>query len=358
MDVVARVIAIGLAFGATVFVHEAGHFVAARLSGMAVHEFSIGIGRPLLFWFRRGETQYSFRLWPFFSYVRVAGMEPGDEHPDGFHTKSRLAQTFVLATGCVMNFLLATVIFIFMWAVLGSPVDVSNTVGRVLRGTPAEQAGLEVGDELVGIGGRVGLSHEELVKAIQASPEQPIVLEVERDGRRLSIPITPETITGWDEEAGKTVPQGRIGILFRSRIERLGVGRSIVTGFTVTSVAIYELARHIIEVLTGRGESETLVGPVGVVQMMYRHAEVDWRYFFWIFAMVTLSIGFMNLLPIPPLDGSRLVIVGLEAIRGKPFDKRKEIVVHLIGFLMLLGLLAALTYRDIVRIMGGETMLP
>jgi regulator of sigma E protease len=184
LDVVARVIAIGLAFGMTVFVHEAGHFVAARLSGMAVHEFSIGFGRPLLFWFRRGQTQYSFRLWPFFSFTRVAGMEPGDEHPDGFHSKSRLAQAFVLATGCLMNFLLAVAIFVFMGAVLGSPVEVSNTVGRVLRGTPAEQVGIAPGDELLGIGGRIELSHEELVLTIQGHPEQTLVLEIERGGER------------------------------------------------------------------------------------------------------------------------------------------------------------------------------
>jgi regulator of sigma E protease len=357
VDVVARVIAIGLAFGVTVFVHEAGHFAAARLSGMAVHEFSIGIGRPLLFWFRRGQTQYSFRLWPFFSFVRVAGMDPGDEHPNGFHTKSRLAQTFVLATGCLMNFLLAVAIFIFMGAVLGSPVDVSNTVGRVLRGTPAEQAGLASGDELVGIGGRIGLSHEELVETIQSRPEKLLVLEIERGGERLSIPITPEVVTGWDEETKKAVPQGRIGVVFRSRIERLGVGRSVVAGFTLTSLAIYELASHIFTVIR-HGKQPELVGPVGVVQMMYKEAAVDWRYFFFIFAMVTLSIGFMNLLPIPPLDGSRLVIVGLEAIRGKPFDKRKEFVVHLIGLLMLLGLLAALTYRDLARILSGQSLGP
>jgi regulator of sigma E protease len=357
LDVVARVIAIGLAFGATVFVHEAGHFVAARLSGMAVHEFSIGFGRPLLFWFTRGQTQYSFRLWPFFSFTRVAGMEPGDEHPDGFHSKSRLAQAFVLATGCLMNFLLAVAIFIFMGAVLGSPVDPSNTVGRVLRGTPAEQAGIAPGDELLGIGGRIELSHEELVRTIQARPEQMLVLEIERGGERLSIPITPETVTGWDEETRKTVPQGRIGVVFRSRIERMGVGRSVVAGFTLTSLAVYELASHIFRVIR-HGKEPELVGPVGVVQMMYKEAEVDWRYFFFIFAMVTLSIGFMNLLPIPPLDGSRLVIVGLEAIRRKPFDKRKEIVVHLIGFLMLLGLLAALTYSDIARIVRGQSLGP
>jgi len=357
VDIFARVIAIGLAFGLTVFVHEAGHFAAARLSGMAVHEFSIGFGRPLLFWLRRGDTQYSFRLWPFFSFVRVAGMEPGDEHPRGFHKKSRLAQTFVLVTGCMMNFLLAVAIFIFMGAVLGRPVEVTNTVGRVLRGTPAQRAGVAAGDKLIGINGRTDVSHEELVKTIQKHPEQAIVLEIEREGEHLSINITPEKVMGWTDDGERTVAQGRIGVVFRSRIERMGIGESVVGGFQLTVAAIYELAGHLFEVIW-QGKGPELVGPVGVVQIMYREAEVDWRYFFFVFAMVTVSIGFLNLLPIPPLDGSRLVIVGLEAIRRKPFDKRKEIIVHLIGFALLLGLIVVLTFKDIARILVGEGVGP
>ncbi|UCC69310.1 MAG: site-2 protease family protein [Armatimonadota bacterium] len=357
MDVFARIIAIALAFGTTVLVHEAGHFVAARLSGMAVYEFSIGFGRPLLFWFRRGETQYSFRLWPFFSFTRVAGMEPGDDHPEGFHKKSRLAQMFVLATGCVMNFLLAVAIFVFMGAVLGRPVEVSNTVDRVFRGSPAEQVGLAPGDELIGINGRTDLSHGELVKAIQQHPEQPIVLEIERAGERLSINITPEKVMGWTEDGERSVPQGRIGVGFRARMERLGIWESVVGGFKLTVAAIYELAGGIFKSIR-HGKGPELVGPVGVLQLMYKEAEVDWRYFFFIFAMVTVSIGFINLLPIPPLDGSRLVIVALEAIRRKPFDKRKEIIVHLIGFVLLLGLFVLLTFQDITRILVGGDLGP
>lgn len=357
MDVAARVIAIGLAFGMTVFVHEAGHFAAARLSGMAVHEFSIGFGRPLLLWFRRGETQYSFRLWPFFSFVRIAGMEPGDEHPRGFHKKSRLAQTFVLAMGCLMNFLLAVAIFIFMGVVLGTPVEVTNTVGRVLRGTPAQQAGIAVGDKLIGINGRTDLSQEDLVKTIQQHPEEPIVLEVEREGERLSIIVTPEKITTPSQDGEGTVVQGRIGVVFQSRIERMGMWESVVGGFRLTLAVIHELATHLFEVVRQKKGPE-LVGPVGVVQIMYREAEVDWRYFCFVFAMVTVSIGFLNLLPIPPLDGSRLVIVGVEAIRRRPFDKRKEIIVHLIGFAVLLGLIAILTFQDIARILVGKGIGP
>jgi regulator of sigma E protease len=351
VDQFARIAAIALAFGATVFVHEAGHFVAARLARMHVYEFSIGFGRPLLFWFRRGETQFSFRLWPFFSYVRVAGMEPGDDHPQGFHKRSRLAQAFVLVTGCIMNFLLAVAIFILIGSVFGQLKEVTSTVERVMERTPAAEMGIMPGDKLVGTDGERDLTLEEIVKRIRARPEEPIVLEIERDGEPMSIALTPLRVMDWGPDGERNVPVGRIGVIFEKEVERLPIGVSVVTGFRATRAMIEMLIRHLVElIVTGKGPK--LVGPVGVVSIMYEDAGVDWGSFLFTFAAVTISIGFLNLLPIPPLDGSRLVIVGLEALRRRPFDKQKETVVHLVGFALLLVLLVVLTYKDILRLVS------
>lgn len=364
MDQLGRLILIGLAFGMTVFVHEAGHFVAARLSGMAVHEFSIGFGRPLLFWFRRGETQWSFRLWPFFSFVRVAGMEPGDDHPRGFHTKSRAAQAFVLALGCIMNFLLGVGIFIFIGMVIGRPVEVTKTVERVLSATPAEQAGLMPGDRLVGVNGRRGMPLEALQEHIESHAEEPILLEVERGETHMSVVITPKTVEvpelkpadedAGEEGEGKTEliyrPIGRIGVVFQVEAERLGVWESISAGFIETYGMVHHLILYLIGAVMGKMPL-VLMGPVGVAHTLYSEVETGWLSFLATAAALTVGIGFLNLLPIPPLDGSRLVIVGIEAIRRKPFDKRKEVAVHLVGFALLIVLLVVLTYQDILRIL-------
>lgn len=355
---IGRIALIALAFGITVFAHEAGHFGAARLAGMAVHEFSIGIGRPLLFSFRRRGTQYSLRLWPFFSYVRVAGMEPGDDHPQGFHTKSRLVQAWVLVMGCLMNFLLGAVIFMIVGAMIGTVVP-NHTIEEVAPDTPAAQAGLVKGDRLIGVEGRVGMSVQEIREAIQGRPGEPMVLEVEREGRRRSIAITPKAETALDIKGIRLVEVqiGRIGILFDSRIERVGVGRSIVMGFVDT----YELIRlqiaSLVAALTRTMPLE-VVGPVGVAHAMYGQVKMGFVRFLSMCALLTIAIGFLNLMPIPPLDGSRLVIVGLEAVRRKPFDKRKEIVVHLVGFFLLLGVFVLLTYNDIARIIRGDAAIP
>jgi len=350
VDFIGRLVAIALAFGATVFVHEAGHFLAARLGGTAVREFSIGFGRPLLFWFRRGETQYSFRLWPFFSFVRIAGMEPGDDHPHGFDRKSRPAQASVLITGPAMNFLLAVAIYILMGAAIGMPVAL-NTIKQVMPDTPAAKAGLLPGDRLLGVNGRPGLSVAKIREVIQQHPEKQITLEVERHGRRRSIPVTPRTEPALDIQGLRLVkvPIGLIGVEFDTRPQRMGIAKSIVTGFALTYEMILLNISGFLAMLTRTLPAE-LMGPIGVVHTLYREAGVDWLAFLGKCATITVAIGFVNLLPIPPLDGSRLVIIALEAIRRKPFDKRKEIVVHLIGFALLLLLMVVLTYKDILRI--------
>jgi regulator of sigma E protease len=346
------ILAIAFAFGLIVFVHEAGHFIAARLSGMGVREFSIGFGRPLLFSFKRGETQYSFRLWPFFSFVRVAGMEPDDDHPQGFHKKSRLAQAFVLASGCIMNFLLAAAIYACMGALIGMPVAL-KTIKEVMPDTPAAAVGLKPGDRLLGVEDNVDLTVDEIRKAIQDHADKPLVLEIERGGVRQSIDITPAAKTALDMKGLRLteVPIGRIGIAFDSRFEHMGIGRSIFIGFAQTFDMIHFQLAVWLGVIS-RSLAPEFAGPVGVVHARYADAKAGWFQFLSTFAAIAIAIGFLNLLPIPPLDGSRLAIVALEALRGKPFDKRKEIIVHLIGFAILLTLLVVLTFKDILRIAG------
>jgi len=350
---IGRVLAIGIAFGLVVLVHEGGHFLAARLARMAVYEFSIGFGRPRLFGFSRGRTEYSFRLWPFFSYVRIAGMEPGDDHPDGFPRKSRPAQAMVLVTGCLMNFVLAVAIFVFMGRVYGLPVPV-NTVQQVLKGSPAAQVGLQPGDRIVGVEGRIGMTVAQVRKAITAHPREPLVLEIERKGSRESLRIVPRRETEYDVRGLKVmeVAVGRIGVVFAYTRRPMGVGESIVAGFVGTYEMTQVQVAGLIAAAMGKIPAE-FMGPVGVAHVMYSGAKQSWSQFLAVFAALTVAIGFINLMPFPPLDGARLVIVGLEAIRRKPFDKRKELMVHLAGFAVFIGLAVLLTFKDILRIVGG-----
>ena len=343
------------AFALIVLVHEAGHFFAARLSGMAVHEFSIGFGRPLLFWFRWGETQYSLRFWPFISFVRVAGMELGDDHPQGFNTKSRVAQAFVLVTGCLMNFLLAMAIYVLIGAFIGVPVA-QNRVKEVIPGTPAAAAQIMAGDRIVGVDGRADLSVESIRKAIQAHPDKPMKLVVERDGKRRTVALTPKTDYAYDLKGLRVtkVHIGLIGVRFGVVRERAGIASSIVIGYQSTWQMIQWQAAGMIAMIARQVPADVM-GPVGVVHTMYMEARSSWADFLTIVAAIAVTVGFINLLPVPPLDGSRLIIIVIEAVRRKPFDKEKENLVHLVGLAMILALAVLLTYQDIRRIAtGGE----
>jgi regulator of sigma E protease len=344
-----RIVAIALAFGLVVFVHELGHFLMARLSGMAVYEFSLGFGRPLLFWLKRAGTQYSFRLWPFLSYVRIAGMEPEDDHPQGYDKKPRWAQALVLVMGCLMNFALAVGLFMVIGLVFGKLVA-TNAVDQVLPKSPAALAGLASGDKLVGVNGRV-VPLDQLRETIQSSPEKTIKLEVEREGRRLTVPITPRPDVMMEVRGLRIIerPIGLIGVIFDSHVQPIGVLESIGSGFTDT----YDLLRVQIAGLASmlmRQIKPEVMGPVGIVQQLYTQAQESWLRFLHMVALLTVAVGFLNLLPIPPLDGSRLVILGFEALRRKPVDKEKERLVHLVGLAAFLLFILFITYKDIVRI--------
>lgn len=353
--VAVRILAIGAAFGLTIFVHEVGHFLSARLAGMAVYEFSIGFGRPLLLWFRRRGTQYSVRLWPFISYVRIAGMEPGDDHPEGFGRKSRPVQAIVLLSGCMMNFLLAVVVYVVMGVAIGLPVP-TNRIESVLPDTPAAKIGLVAGDRILGVGQATGASVSAIREQIQSHPGRPLVLQLERKGRRLSVLVTPATEVVYDIKGVKLVkvPVGRIGVIFSSRVERIGIGRSVLSGFAATYDAVHLQIAGLVGMVM-RTVPADVMGPVGVAHVLYSESKADWLQFLGVAAMLTVAVGFLNLLPVPALDGSRLVILVIEAIRGKPFDKRKEAVVHLVGITLLLFLGVVIAYRDVLRILkaGG-----
>lgn len=406
MDRVIGILAIGLAFGLTVFVHEFGHFIAARLSGMTVHEFSIGFGRPWLFGFRRGETLFSVRLWPFLHYVRIAGMESGERHPRGFYTKSRGAQAFVLVLGCLMNFLLGAAIFILIGAVIGQTISSTRTIEKVLAEGPAARAGLRPGDTLMGVNGVTGLALLDISEAIQEHPGKSMLLEVERGGNHLTIAVTPKPVTvremivlseggkgavsykyrEADKDTGgksskrvrsavgknrareqerpkpksvsKRAPDkmklvyrevGRIGVVFQVITARMGVWESVKAGFLGAFEMIRFLIKYLIGAFAGRMPL-ALEGPVGVVHALYQESQTGWSSFLSTAAALTIGIGFLNLLPIPPLDGSRLVITAIEAIRRRPMDKNRENLVHLVGLVLFLLLVVALTYNDILNL--------
>lgn len=343
-----------LIFALIIVFHELGHFLVAKACGIPVWEFSLGFMRPILFQRKRGETVYSLRAVPLGGFVRIAGMEPGEDDPNGFDKKSRSARFAVLSAGPFMNFVLAALLFAVLGVTYGKTVRATQTIERVMSKTPAARAGLREGDRLVAVQGVRG-PVEALRKVIQKNPGRRISIEVRRGGRLMKlslVPMTSEDIVAKDH-GHRIVKIGVIGIVFHAETRPMGLVESLVVGVQETYYSTRAMIVVLDETVAGKLPLR-LGGPVRIVREMAEAANVGWVNFIKFSAFLSLNVAVINLLPFPALDGSRLVFVAVEALRRKPIDKRREALVHLVGFALLMLLIALLMYQDIASLVKKQ----
>jgi regulator of sigma E protease len=323
-----------------ILVHEFGHFVAAKFSGVKVREFSIGMG-PVVAAAKKGDTLYSLRLVPLGGYNRMAGMEPDDmDDPKGFNRKSVPRRMVIIVAGSMMNFILAAVLYSVVFLAVGMPSD-SPVIGKVVPGWPAHRAGLQEGDRIVAVDHIRVNRWVELVAAIRSNPEKTLTLVVERGRERFSVKVTP-----WRD------PQTQTGVI--------GIEQAIThpDPFAALWQGIRQTGRMLVVVVDGFGQMllgrvpVDLVGPVGIVQLVGQAARFGAASVLGFAAFISVNLGLINLFPIPALDGSRLVFLAIEAVRGRPVDPRKEGFVHLIGFAFLMLAILVITYRDLLRLLS------
>ncbi|MDK2820573.1 MAG: regulator of sigma protease [Clostridia bacterium] len=327
-------------FSILIMVHEAGHFLMAKRAGIKVEEFAIGMG-PALWQRKKGETLYSIRALPLGGYNRIAGMEgDGFDDPRGFNRQPVNRRIGVIAAGSVMNFLLALLLFMFVFMVIGLPSN-QNVIGQVEPGKPAALAGLQAGDRVVQIEGVPINTWREMVDIIYQRPGQEITMGIDRNGEQHNVVLTPIK----DPKYGV----GLIGIT--PTWERQGLLRSIILGFQETITITYLILSGMVQMFTGQTPPE-VVGPVGIIQLVGEAANFGLANVLNFMAVLSLDLGLINLLPIPALDGSRLVFLGIEAVRGRPINPEKENYIHMLGFVLLLTLLIFITYKDLIRIFG------
>ncbi|MDQ7793787.1 MAG: RIP metalloprotease RseP [bacterium] len=333
-----------LLFGFLILFHELGHFLAARRAGVRVHEFAIGFG-PRLVATQRGETRFSLRLFPLGGFVRMAGTDPGDApDPRNFTQRPLASRVLVIAAGPLMNLVVAVLIFAFVFAVLGIAVPRLEpaTIGEVLPGHPAREAGMKAGDQVVAVDGEPVADWDELVALVQRRPGREVTFEVERDGRRLLIPIVPE-------ESRDSPGRGFIGVAPVVEIHRLPPLQAVAGGAMFAGQLLVLVLRAIAGMVLGRQPLD-LVGPVGAVAFIGQATRAGLENLLRLAGFFSLNIGLFNLLPIPALDGSRLLFLGVEGVRGRPIDPEKENFVHFVGFALLLLLIIVVTYKDILRL--------
>ena len=323
-----------------IVVHEFGHFIVAKINGVYVEEFSLGMGPKLLQWGKK-ETRYSVRLLPIGGYVKMCGEDEDSENPRAFCNKSVLQRMAIIFCGPFMNFLIAIVFFMVAYMYFGAPSP-STTLGEIVKDSPAAVAGLETGDKVYAIDGVEVNSWNEMVEQIRSKPNQEIVFEYEHDGELEQTTIIPIL-----DETGS---YGIIGVT--QSIEKANVIASIKTGFMQTYQFTKLMIVSLVDMVTGDAPVE-VGGPVMIEQTVDAYMQEGFMYLFLLAGILSINLGIINLLPIPALDGSRLVFLLIEGIRRKPVPSDKEAMVHFIGLIAMFGLMIFITYQDILRITTG-----
>ena len=342
-------IAVGIAgmFLLLIAPHEAGHFLIAKLFKVRVIEFSIGAGTKV--WsMTRGGTLYALRLLPILGYVRMGGMEAGDfEEPDGFHSKHPMKRIAILAGGPIANFLVA------MLLITGFGLTQLNTdpgkIQRVLAGKPAALAGLQVGDSIRTVNGKPVTAPGFISSEENAHPGAPLVLTgVHPNGQPFTITVTPIC---------DTPATCLIGVGVAPRI--VTVQSAVVDGVTFPFVAIGGIVSGLDALITGQVKGglfgpSGLTGPIGIGAITAESVNQGPPTYIFLVALLSVALGFTNLLPLLALDGGRIVVVIIEWLRRKPFDRNSELNFQRWGLVALLALAAIISFLDIQRIATGQ----
>lgn len=329
-----------LVIGVIATVHEFGHFLVAKQQNIPVKELSIGMG-PKILQKRVKETNFTLRLIPLFAYVHMAGSSPEDEDLEGgFLTARPAAKAKILLAGSGMNVLLALLIFIILFMGVGLPSE-SSEIGKVLEDSPAQAAGLLAGDEIVRINDQEVDSWQSMTQAINGQGQDEMTVLVLREGTEKSLEIRP----AYDES------QDRYLMGVEPARQRMSIFSAIYQGILQSLTFIYLMVSGLVAMVTGQMPAE-ISGPVGIANLIGSASALGFVSLLNLTAVLSLNIAIINMLPLPALDGGKLVLVLLEKIRGKRLSMEKEATINLIGFALLIGIMLLATYKDILRLFG------
>lgn len=327
-------------FGIIVFIHEFGHFITAKASGMQVDEFAIGFG-PALVKVRKGETLYSIRLIPLGGYNKIAGMTDEEElNERSFLNKSVWKRFIVIAAGAVFNFLLAIVLFFLVFLCVGQR-QASNEplVGSIASGSPAAIAHMQVNDRIISIGDKPIAAWTDIAKALEGKSKKVVTVVVKRGDMQESLSLIPV------EQDGRVL----IGIMQKPVYKSFSFGEAVTHSVTFTGHTIYDMLHGLWAMVTGQEKAE-LSGPIGVSKMAGEVAAISFASLVYFTGILSLNLGVINLLPLPVLDGGHLILLIIEGITGKKLPSKALQYIQMTGVALLLLLFLYTTISDISRL--------
>lgn len=367
-----------------VSLHEFGHFITAKLMNFKILEYSIGFG-PAIWHSKKSEIQYSLRAIPFGGYCKFEGEDEKSEDKRAFSNQPVWKRMIVVAAGGIFNVILGFVLFLFIVPAL-SPIS-TNVIDEVVENSYIEEAGILPGDEVVEINGKHVSFYNDIslyTQDFRAGEECELV--VKRDGEKLSFTFRPsESVTEYtytdegievtssmngvseetvlyrygegaerdDSKIGTTETVTRLIIGFRPQQEDINALNIWGEAWNETKFVVKLVYNSLWQMVTGRVGMDQMGGPVGIVSEVnnaVNSGSESWLYVLNLTALLTINLGVFNLLPIPALDGGRLLFMIIELIRRKPIPPEKEGIVHAIGFLLLIALIIAVSFNDIMRL--------
>lgn len=335
MSILINLFKIVFLLGFLIFIHEGGHFLAARLSKVKVEEFSIGFGPKILK--KKGkETEYSLSLFPFGGYVKMTGEDERSDDPNSFNNAKLLNRIFIVAAGAIVNIIFGVVVYFILS--MSSGYNISTTVSKILPEAEQNISSIEIGDKILKIENTNIRLKSDIAKALESyTPGEDITILLERNGEEISVKGKPTE--------------------YQENFYILGIEVALVQGdlkdrlyysFWETVDFVSSIGDSLVMLFTGNIGIEQMTGPVGISEIVVKS---DGVYdFVYLLCLVSLSLGVTNLLPIPALDGGRLVLLIIEGIRGKALKEEIELGIQSIGFTLLILFALYVTYNDILRI--------
>lgn len=341
-------LAVGV-FGALILIHEFGHYITARLCGVTVREFALGMG-PLIFSrvSPKSGIRYSVRLLLLGGYVSMDGEDGTSENPNAFCNKNIWQRILIIVAGAGMNILLGFLVMFILTTstVMGTegallPTNVIAEFDENATSNQAGENGLMVGDRVVSVNGFPVFTGYDLIYEITNSAYDPVDMVVVRNNRFYFLKDVQFPTT---EESGVTFGSYDFKVYGKSP-NILNLGLYSVNRATSTVKMVYD---SLFDLITGRYGADAVSGPVGTTEVIVQAAQAGGATFLYLVAVITINLGVFNLLPVPALDGGRLLFLLIELFRGKPINRDLEGYVHFIGIIVLFALMALISVKDII----------
>jgi regulator of sigma E protease len=351
----ANIISFVIVLGVLIFVHEFGHFIVAKIVGVGVEKFSLGFG-PRILGRKVGMTDYRISAIPLGGYVKMVGEAPDSELdetliPLSFSHKSVFKRSLIVLAGPVFNLLLSVVIFFAFFQISGLPI-MKPEVGAVQEGMAAHKAGIQIGDQIVGVDGKPVTQWDEMAGLIKQSGGRPLRLELLRNDTIVSAKVFPKLVSS-QNIFGEKVDKYVIGITASGSftVERLNPIEAVVEGMLQTWQIAKLTVLSVGKILAGTLSAKTIGGPILIAQLAGEQAKAGVTNLIFFIALLSVNLGILNLLPIPVLDGGHLVFFFIEAVSRRPVNLKMREVAQQIGIFVLIVLMIYVFYNDISRIL-------